>query len=174
MGEGLNKPLSCQRCLQTLFIFLYLTPRSFLRARRCFWKERKENKTTKERLFLYFSFSRARRCFLKERKEKWNNVCLQATLSNRLVTLTSPLTHVKDEAKGVVTVTILLTLVKDEVKYEHYTFTLSNCVKADSKYAKNGRSRSACDYCWRVERIFDAFDFHKMHCNVSQWTVTHS
>ena len=69
-------------------------------------------------------------------------------MSNRLVTLTSPLTYVKDEAKGVVTVTILLTLVKDEVKYEHYTFTtLLNCVKADSKYAKNGRSGSACDYC---------------------------
>ena len=57
-------------------------------------------------------------------------------MSNRLVTLTSPLTHVKDEAKGVVAVTILLTLVKDEVKYEHYSFTtLLNGIKADSKYA---------------------------------------
>ena len=82
------------------YLFFFIS----LRARSCelvdvFEKNEKKNKTTKERLFLYFSFSRARRCFLKERKEKWNNVCLQATLSNRLVTLTSPLTHVKDEAK---------------------------------------------------------------------------
>ena len=51
------------------------------------------------------------------------------------VTLTSPLTHVKDEVRGVVVVTTLLMLVKDEVKYEHYTFsTLLNGVKGDSKY----------------------------------------
>ena len=36
-----------------------------------------------------------------------------------LVILTSPLTHVKDEVKGVVAVTTLLMFVKDEVKYEH-------------------------------------------------------
>ena len=36
-----------------------------------------------------------------------------------LVIFTPPLTHVKDEVKGVVAVTTLLMLVKDEVKYEH-------------------------------------------------------
>ena len=52
-----------------------------------------------------------------------------------LVTLTSPLTHVKDQVTGVVAVTILLMLVKDEVKYEYYTFTtLLNGVKGDRKY----------------------------------------
>ena len=40
-----------------------------------------------------------------------------------LVTLTLPLTHVKDEVKSVVAVTIPLILVKNEVKYERYTFT---------------------------------------------------
>ena len=33
-----------------------------------------------------------------------------------LVTLTSPLTHVKDEDKGMVAVTTLLMLVKDELR----------------------------------------------------------
>ena len=33
-----------------------------------------------------------------------------------LVTLTSPLTHVKDEVKGTVVVTTLLMLVKDELR----------------------------------------------------------
>ena len=33
-----------------------------------------------------------------------------------LVTLTSPLTHVKDEVKGMVAVTTLLMLVKDELR----------------------------------------------------------
>ena len=51
------------------------------------------------------------------------------------VTLTLPLTHVKDEVRGVVAVTTLLMLVKDEVKYEHYTFsTVLNGVKGDGKY----------------------------------------
>ena len=36
-----------------------------------------------------------------------------------LVTLTSPLTHVKDEVRGMVAVTTLLMLVKGEIKYEH-------------------------------------------------------
>ena len=40
-----------------------------------------------------------------------------------LVTLTLPLTHVKDEVKSVVAVTIPLILVKNEVKYDRYTFT---------------------------------------------------
>ena len=40
-----------------------------------------------------------------------------------LVTLTLPLTHVKDEVKSVVAVTIPLILVKNEVKYNRYTFT---------------------------------------------------
>ena len=40
-----------------------------------------------------------------------------------LVTLTLPLTHVKDEVKSVVAVTIPLILVKYEVKNERYTFT---------------------------------------------------
>ena len=39
-----------------------------------------------------------------------------------LVTLTLPLTHVKDEVKSVVAVTSPLILVKNEVKYERYTF----------------------------------------------------
>ena len=39
-----------------------------------------------------------------------------------LVTLTLPLTHVKDEVKSVVAVTTPLILVKNEVKYERYTF----------------------------------------------------
>ena len=52
MGEGLNKPLFSQRCLQTFFIFLSRAPRSF---------------------------SQARWCFQKERWEKLNNVCVQAT-----------------------------------------------------------------------------------------------
>ena len=44
-----------------------------------------------------------------------------------LVTLTLPLTHVKDEVKNVVAVTTPLILVKNEVKYDRYTFTtLSN------------------------------------------------
>ena len=53
-----------------------------------------------------------------------------------LVTLTSPLTHVKDQVTGVVVaVTTLLMLVKDKVKYKYYTFTtLLNGVKGDSKY----------------------------------------
>ena len=38
-----------------------------------------------------------------------------------LVTLTSPLTHVKDEDKGMLAVTTLLMLVKDEL---HNTNTL--------------------------------------------------
>ena len=33
-----------------------------------------------------------------------------------LVTLTSPLTHVKDEVKGMAAVTTLLMLVKDELR----------------------------------------------------------
>ena len=40
-----------------------------------------------------------------------------------LVTLTLPLTHVKDEVKWVVAVTTPLILVKNEVKYERHTFT---------------------------------------------------
>ena len=52
MGEGLNKPLFSQRCLQTFFIFLTRVLRSF---------------------------SQARRCFQKEQWEKLNNVCVQAT-----------------------------------------------------------------------------------------------
>ena len=53
------------------YLFFFIS----LRARSCelvdvFEKNEKKNKTTKERLFLYFSFSRARRCFFKERKEK--------------------------------------------------------------------------------------------------------
>ena len=40
-----------------------------------------------------------------------------------LVTLTLPLTHVKDEVKSVVAVTTPLTLVKNEVKCKRYTFT---------------------------------------------------
>ena len=39
-----------------------------------------------------------------------------------LVTLTLPLTHVKDEVKGVVAVTTPLTLVKNKVKYDRFTF----------------------------------------------------
>ena len=46
---------------------------------------------------------------------------LSTVLSNMLVTLTSPLTRVKDEVKGVVAVTTLLMLVKDEL---HETNTL--------------------------------------------------
>ena len=68
--------------------------------------------------------------------------------NNPLNQVLASTTHVKDEGKGVVAVTILLTLDKVEVFYEHYTFTtLLNGVKADSEDAKNGRSRSACDYC---------------------------
>ena len=53
-----------------------------------------------------------------------------------LVTLISPLTHVKDEVISLVTVTTLLMLVADEVKYEHYTLkALLNGVKGDTKYA---------------------------------------
>ena len=40
-----------------------------------------------------------------------------------LVTLTLPLTHVKDKVKSVVAVTTPLILVKNEVKYDRYTFT---------------------------------------------------
>ena len=40
-----------------------------------------------------------------------------------LVTLTLPLTHVKDEVKSVVAVTTPLISVKNEVKYDRYTFT---------------------------------------------------
>ena len=55
-----------------------------------------------------------------------------------LVTLTLPLTHVKDEVKRVVAVTTPLILVKKEVKCERYTFTtLLNDVKGESKYAMN-------------------------------------
>ena len=51
-----------------------------------------------------------------------------------LVTLTLPLTHVKDEVKSVVAVTTTLILVKNEVKYERHTFTtLLNDVKGESK-----------------------------------------
>ena len=49
----------------------------------------------------------------------WNEEFLQRlskVLSNILVTLTSPLTHVKDEVKGMVAVTTLLMLVKDELR----------------------------------------------------------
>ena len=68
--------------------------------------------------------------------------------NNPLNQVLASTTHVKDVGKGVLAVTILLRLVKVEVKYEHYTFTtLLNGVKADSKDAKNRRSRSACDYC---------------------------
>ena len=38
---------------------------------------------------------------------------------------------------------------------------------------KNRHSKSACDYCWRVKCVFTAFECFKMHCNVSQWFVTH-
>ena len=55
-----------------------------------------------------------------------------------LVTLTLPLTHVKDEVKSVVAVTTPLILVKNEVKYDRYTFTtLLNGVKGESRYATN-------------------------------------
>ena len=37
MGEGLNKPLFSQRCLQMFFIFLSYSPCSFSRA--CFTRE---------------------------------------------------------------------------------------------------------------------------------------
>ena len=40
-----------------------------------------------------------------------------------LVTLTLPLTHVKDEVKSVVAGTTPLIVVKNEVKYNRYTFT---------------------------------------------------
>ena len=40
-----------------------------------------------------------------------------------LVTLTLPLTHVKDKVKSVVAVPTALILVKNEVKYDRYTFT---------------------------------------------------
>lgn len=40
-----------------------------------------------------------------------------------LVTLTLPLTHVKDKVKSVVAVTTPLILVKNGVKYDRYTFT---------------------------------------------------
>ena len=54
-----------------------------------------------------------------------------------LVTLTSPLTHVKDQVTCVVPVTTLLMLVKDEVKYGYYTFTtLLNGVTLMSKLIK--------------------------------------
>ena len=54
-----------------------------------------------------------------------------------LVTLTLPLTHVKDKVKRVVAVTTPLILVKNEVKYDRYTFTtLLNGVKGESKYAR--------------------------------------
>ena len=52
MGEGLNKPVFSQRCLQTFFIFLSPAPRSFshaLFARELadvFEKNEKKNKTT--------------------------------------------------------------------------------------------------------------------------------
>ena len=55
-----------------------------------------------------------------------------------LVTLTFPLTHVKDEVKSVVAVTTSLMLIKIEVQYDRYTFTtLLNGVKGESKYAMN-------------------------------------
>ena len=55
-----------------------------------------------------------------------------------LVTLTLPLTLVKDEVKSVVTVTTPLILVKNEVQYDRYTFaTLLNGFKGESKYATN-------------------------------------
>ena len=55
-----------------------------------------------------------------------------------LVTLTLPLTHVKDEVKSVVAVTTPLISVKNEVKYDRYTFTtLLNGFKGESKYAIN-------------------------------------
>ena len=54
-----------------------------------------------------------------------------------LVTLTLPLTHVKDKVKRVVAVTTPLILVKNEVEYDRYTFTtLLNGVKGESKYAR--------------------------------------
>ena len=40
-----------------------------------------------------------------------------------LVTLTLPLTHVKDEVKNVVAVTTPLILLKNGDKYDRYTFT---------------------------------------------------
>ena len=40
-----------------------------------------------------------------------------------LVTLTLPLTHVKDEVKSVVAMTTPLIRVKNEDKYDRYTFT---------------------------------------------------
>ena len=60
MGEGLSRPLFPQRCLQTLFIFLYRASRSFSRARRCFQKRKeneKKNKTTSlYKLFFFNSY----------------------------------------------------------------------------------------------------------------------
>ena len=41
-----------------------------------------------------------------------------------LITLTLPLTHVKDEVRIVVAVTTPLMLVKNEVKYDRYTLTI--------------------------------------------------
>ena len=53
-----------------------------------------------------------------------------------LVTLTLPLTHVKDEVRSVVAVTTPWILVKNKVKYDRYTFTtLLNGFKGESKYA---------------------------------------
>ena len=62
-----------------------------------------------------------------------------------LVTLTLPLTHVKDEVKSVVAVTTPLILVKNEVKYDRYTFTtLLNGFKGKSKYAMNYFYKHLC------------------------------
>ena len=55
-----------------------------------------------------------------------------------LVTLTLPLTHVKDEDKSVVAVTTPLILVKNEVKYDplHFYNTFEWCwkVKANMRW----------------------------------------
>ena len=62
-----------------------------------------------------------------------------------LVTLTLPLTHVKDEVKSVVAVTTPLILIKNEVKYYRYTFTaFLNGVKGESKYAMNYFYKHLC------------------------------
>lgn len=73
--------------------------------------------------------------FTFDARQRWSQMRqrLSKALFKTLVTLTSPSTHVKGEAKGVVAVTTHLTLVKDEFKYEHYNLTtLLNGVRCQS------------------------------------------
>ena len=65
---------------------------------------------------------------------------LSKALSNMLITLTLPMTDVKDEVKSVMAVTTPLILVKNKVKYDRYTFTtLVNGVKGLQKPTPNRR-----------------------------------